>query len=80
MSWRRVVRRWHGLRRCWFADGCGVPSLAPDVMERAAQFASKDMSQSLLAAVWSTGSGRSRQDDPAADAMMPSTGAGRPRG
>jgi hypothetical protein len=50
MSWRRVVPAVPLLAALLAADGCGLPPLAPDVMERAAQFASKDMSQSPLAA------------------------------
>jgi len=50
MNWRRVVPAVTLLAALLGADGCGLPPLAPDVMERAAQFVSKDMSQSTLAA------------------------------
>jgi len=50
MSWRRVVLAVPLLAALLAAVGCALPLRAPDVMERAAQFASKDMSQSPLAA------------------------------
>ena len=50
MNWMRVVPVVPLLAALLAADGCALPSFAPGVMERAAQFASKDMSQSPLAA------------------------------
>jgi len=50
MNWTRVVPAVPLLATLLAVVGCALPLVAPDVKERAAQFASKDMSQSRLAA------------------------------
>jgi len=50
MNWMRVVPAVPLLASLLAVDGCALPLVAPDVKERAAQFVSKDMSQSQLAA------------------------------